>query len=98
MIEVADSDDEDSTAAPTQVASAAQAKTFLWPEYSPAHAARYASEISALRAKFQEEEEEHDSTMVHEYADEIFEYMNTLEVRLDLYRTVGTLVLIHPIL
>ncbi|KZV74609.1 hypothetical protein PENSPDRAFT_572801 [Peniophora sp. CONT] len=64
---------------PTQVAAAAPAKTFLWPEYSPAHAARYASEIQALRAQFQEEEEEHDSTMVHEYAEEIFGYMNTLE-------------------
>ena len=84
MIEVADSDDEDNAAAPTQVAPVAPGKQYLWPEYSPAHAARYASEISALRAKFQEEEEEHDSTMVHEYADEIFEYMNSLEVRLHL--------------
>lgn len=80
MIEVTDSDEEDNMAAvPSHVASA-QPKTFLWPEYSPAHAARYASEIQALRTQFQEEEEEHDSTMVHEYAEEIFEYMNTLEV------------------
>ena len=98
VVAVADSDDEDNAAAPTQVAPAAPGKQYLWPEYSPAHAARYASEISALRAKFQEEEEEHDSTMVHEYADEIFEYMNTLEVRLYLYLPVGTPVLIGSIL
>ncbi|KAI0028861.1 cyclin-like protein [Vararia minispora EC-137] len=79
MIEVADSDDEDATASLPVGAYVISKQEYIWPEVSPAHAARYAAEIKALHEQFQEEDEEHDATMVSEYADEIFAYMNELE-------------------
>ncbi|KAI0072746.1 hypothetical protein K474DRAFT_1604498 [Panus rudis PR-1116 ss-1] len=50
-----------------------------WPEVSTARAERFKKEVDTVREIFQDELEEHDTTMVSEYADEIFEYMNELE-------------------
>lgn len=78
MIEVVDSEEEDSSAF-AALPSVTQ-QEYIWPEVSPAHAARYAAEVQVLREQFREEDEEHDSTMVSEYAEDIFAYMDQLEV------------------
>jgi len=53
----------------------------IWPEVSPNLAAKYQREVDEVRARFDAEDEEYDATMCSEYADEIFLYMNDLEVR-----------------
>ncbi len=53
-----------------------------WPELATARAQRYRKEVDMVRERFHEEAEE-DLNMCPEYADEIFEYMGELEVRLD---------------
>jgi hypothetical protein len=59
----------------------AQAKpSYLWPDISPERYGRYRREIDAIRENFEDEVDMLDTTMVSEYADEIFEYMNELEV------------------
>ncbi|KAI0316561.1 cyclin-like protein [Amylostereum chailletii] len=74
MIEVQDSDEEED-----QLALAEPPREYIWPEASPARAARYEQEVNEIRARFDTEDEEYDATMVSEYADDIFEYMNDLE-------------------
>ena len=53
----------------------------VWPELATARANRYRQEIEEIRENFQEELDDEDTTMVSEYADEIFKYMCELEVR-----------------
>ena len=53
-----------------------------WPEVSTARAMRFRKEIDDIKEVFQDELDEEDTTMVSEYANEIFEYMNELEVSL----------------
>lgn len=52
----------------------------IWPELSPEAAYRYQKEIDDIRRSFVDEADEFDTTMVSEYAEEIFEYMEELEV------------------
>ena len=53
---------------------------YIWPEASPERAERYRRQVQAVRDVFVDEPDMHDTTMVSEYAEEIFEYMNELEV------------------
>lgn len=54
----------------------------IWPELGTARAQRFQKEVDQIREVFEDMdgEEELDPNMVSEYADEIFEYMNELEV------------------
>ena len=62
-------------------AEEAEVPGHIWPEASPNLAAKYQREVDEVRARFDAEDEEYDATMCSEYADEIFLYMNDLEVR-----------------
>jgi len=53
----------------------------VWPEVDTAKATKFRTEIDDIREVFQDEIDEEDTTMVSEYANEIFEYMTELEVR-----------------
>jgi hypothetical protein len=55
---------------------------YIWPEASPERAERYRRQVQAIRDVFEDEPDMYDTTMVSEYAEEIFEYMSELEVRL----------------
>lgn len=52
----------------------------MWPEVSTERAQRYKREVDEIRETFEDTVDEFDMTMVSEYAEEIFEYMNELEV------------------
>ena len=54
----------------------------IWPEISTARANRFRSEIEQIKEVFQDEIDDEDTTMVSEYANEIFAYMTELEVSL----------------
>ena len=53
----------------------------IWPEFATEPALRYRDEVQAIRESYRDEIDMYDTTMVSEYADEIFEYMGDLEVR-----------------
>lgn len=76
MVGVEDSDSEVEETAKVDVPKPAR----VWPEVSTEHAARYRKEIDAIRESFEDEADVYDTTMVSEYAEEIFEYMEELEV------------------
>jgi len=69
--------DEDGTPEPIQASKHPR----MWPEVSSERATRYTKELQAIRATFEDEVDMFDTTMVSEYAEEIFEYMCDLEVR-----------------
>ncbi|CAL1716553.1 unnamed protein product [Somion occarium] len=50
-----------------------------WPEVGTDRAERYRKTVDQVREVFQDELEDEDATMVSEYANEIFDYMNELE-------------------
>jgi G2/mitotic-specific cyclin 2 len=52
----------------------------VWPAVSPERAERYKQEVEAIREVFEDEQDMFDTTMVSEYAEEIFQYMTELEV------------------
>lgn len=52
----------------------------IWPEIGTERACRYAKELQTIRETFHDEVDAFDTTMVSEYADDIFEYMCDLEV------------------
>jgi len=52
----------------------------IWPEVSTDRAARYRREVDAMREVFEDEVDVYDTTMVSEYAEDIFDYMGELEV------------------
>lgn len=52
----------------------------IWPQLTPRAADKFKKEIELIRASFQDDVDSTDMTMVHEYAEEIFEYMHKLEV------------------
>jgi hypothetical protein len=54
---------------------------YIWPEASPQRAEKYRRQVQAVRDVFVDEPDMYDTTMVSEYAEEIFEYMSELEVR-----------------
>ncbi|KAF7327887.1 Cyclin N-terminal domain-containing protein [Mycena kentingensis (nom. inval.)] len=51
----------------------------IWPDISPERALQYQKEVQAIRDAFHDDVDIYDTTMVSEYADEIFDYMNELE-------------------
>ena len=53
----------------------------IWPEFTTEHAHRYREEVQTIRESYQDVVDMYDTTMVSEYAEEIFEYMGDLEVR-----------------
>lgn len=52
----------------------------IWPELSPVAAEKYRSEIEHIQTNFHDEVSDWDTTMVSEYSEEIFQYMERLEV------------------
>ena len=52
----------------------------MWPDVDTERAVRHTREVEKVRAQFQDEVDFFDTTMVSEYAEEIFEYMSSLEV------------------
>lgn len=52
----------------------------IWPALTPRAAEKYKCEIDQIQKTFHDELDMFDTTMVHEYADDIFEYMGDLEV------------------
>lgn len=54
----------------------------MWPDISTELASRYQKEIQSTREGFDDDVDEFDTTMVSEYAEDIFNYMCDLEVRL----------------
>ena len=79
MTGVVDSDEEDAKAT-TKLINGREDDEYIWPEFSPGHAIRFAKEVDQIRSIFADAEDGEDSAMVSEYAEEIFEYMNELEV------------------
>lgn len=73
--------DEDGTPEPIQASKHPR----MWPEVSSERATRYTKELQAIRTTFEDEVDMFDTTMVSEYAEEIFEYMCDLEVRVSLW-------------
>lgn len=53
----------------------------IWPELGTERAQRFQSELDRIRENFNDVVDIDDTTMVCEYAEEIFEYMHELEVR-----------------
>lgn len=53
----------------------------VWPEVSTARAERYQREVDQIKHTYKDPVDEYDMTMVSEYAEDIFDYMNDLEVR-----------------
>lgn len=53
----------------------------VWPEFATERALRYREEVQAIRESYHDVVDMFDTTMVSEYAEEIFEYMGELEVR-----------------
>ncbi|KAJ7494668.1 cyclin [Mycena galericulata] len=51
----------------------------VWPDVSTERALQYQKEVQAIREAFQDDVDIYDTTMVSEYAEDIFEYMNELE-------------------
>jgi G2/mitotic-specific cyclin 2 len=52
----------------------------IWPEVSTNRAERYRREVDAIREVFEDEIDVYDTTVVSEYAEDIFDYMGDLEV------------------
>lgn len=53
----------------------------IWPDVNTERAQRYRREVDEIKETFRDEVDEFDMTMVSEYAEDIFEYMQELEVR-----------------
>lgn len=79
MIGVEDSEEEELDDTAQQPPAKIQR---IWPEVSTDRKHKYQKEVQAVREMFEEEVDMYDTTMVSEYAEEIFEYMCDLEVRL----------------
>ncbi|KAF9450329.1 A/B/D/E cyclin [Macrolepiota fuliginosa MF-IS2] len=75
MIGVEHSDEEEDEEEPAQESKHPR----IWPEIGTERALRYAKELQAIRETFHDEVDMYDTTMVSEYAEEIFEYMCDLE-------------------
>lgn len=80
MVGVEQSDDDEEAQEPTEDSKPLR----IWPEIGTERAARYAKKLHAIRETFHDEVDMFDTTMVSEYAEEIFEYMSDLEVRVNM--------------
>ncbi|CAA7267137.1 unnamed protein product [Cyclocybe aegerita] len=76
MVGIEDSEEEDEVAPLPPVESK---RPRVWPEVSTEKALRAKKEMQAIREAFEDEVDMYDTTMVSEYAEEIFEYMCELE-------------------
>ncbi|KAJ7158817.1 cyclin [Mycena filopes] len=56
--------------------------TRVWPDVSSDRALQYQKEVQAIRDAFQDDVDIYDTTMVSEYAEDIFEYMSELEEKM----------------
>ncbi|KAJ7274453.1 cyclin-like protein [Mycena haematopus] len=54
----------------------------VWPDVSTERALQYEREVQAIRDTFQDDVDIHDTNMVSEYAEDIFEYMSALEEKM----------------
>jgi len=52
---------------------------YIWPEAAPERLEQYRRKVQAVRDVFVDEPDMHDTTMVSEYSEEIFQYMSELE-------------------
>ncbi|KAG6878209.1 hypothetical protein C0993_010629 [Termitomyces sp. T159_Od127] len=75
MVDVADDSDEDE-----EIAQPPAKIQRVWPEVSTQKRLKYKHDIEAVHETFEDCADVLDPSMVSEYADEIFEYMNDLEV------------------
>jgi molecular chaperone GrpE (heat shock protein) len=78
---VVDESEEDQLEDEAEEETATAAKPArVWPDVSTERALQYQKEVQAIREAFQDDVDIYDTTMVSEYAEDIFEYMNDLEV------------------
>jgi hypothetical protein len=61
----------------------------VWPDVDTERAVRHYREITEIQETFEDEIDYLDTTMVSEYSEEIFKYMNDLEVRVVLLHCVS---------
>lgn len=79
MVIVEDSDEEDFTDEEDHI-QVEHEEHYVWPDAPTHRRLRYAREVDAIREVF-EDDPDCDPAMVSEYADDIFSYMEDLEVR-----------------
>jgi hypothetical protein len=80
MVGLDDSEAEEAETEDTAKIAATSKPPRIWPEVSTDRAARYRREVDAIREVFEDEVDMYDTTMVSEYAEDIFDYMGGLEV------------------
>jgi G2/mitotic-specific cyclin 2 len=78
MIDEQDRAEVDENLVPTEEAEVSE---YIWPDVSPNRAAKYQHEVDKVQARFDAEDEAYDTSMCSEYADEIFQHMEDLQVR-----------------
>lgn len=78
MVDVDDSEDEDEDDLGHSSPEAQPVR--FWPEVSPEEALHYRKEVEAVRERFEDSVSVQDTSLVSEYADDIFDYMGELEV------------------
>ncbi len=74
--ELDEDEDDEAVQDETEKVTVAQ----IWPQLSPRAAEKYKKQIEHIKASYKDDVDSADMTMVHEYAEEIFEYMHKLEV------------------
>ncbi|KAJ7931453.1 cyclin [Mycena leptocephala] len=80
---VVDESEEDQLEDEAEEETATAAKPArVWPDVSAERALQYQKEVQAIREAFQDDVDIYDTTMVSEYAEDIFEYMNDLEEKM----------------
>ena len=90
MIGIDDDEDEDVGEALTNPKSQ---RARVWPEVSTDRARKFHAEVEAVREVFHDQIDVFDTTMVSEYAEEIYEYMCDLEVCQSFLNTCSSLIL-----
>ncbi|KAJ7475788.1 cyclin [Mycena latifolia] len=79
---VVDSEEDQLEDEPEEATATAAKPPRVWPDVSTERAQQYQREVQAIRQAFQDDVDIHDTTMVSEYAEDIFEYMNDLEEKM----------------
>jgi hypothetical protein len=80
MVGLDDTEAEEAEKEETAKVATASKPPRIWPDVSTDRAARYRREVDAIREVFEDEVDVYDTTMVSEYAEDIFDYMGKLEV------------------
>lgn len=73
------SEAEDEVEEPTKLSAEPKSER-IWPEVSTDRRARYRHEVDAIKEVFEDPVDMFDTTMVSEYSEDIFQYMEELEV------------------